>query len=121
MNQHAEIVQPGFSVADAESITFRQQGRELVLEFVDWRERPVVVAFENTVGFRHQMADYTLCEGERFDSTHVIHGSEWLRVHRDQNQLWGDQPWIHYKLNFNAGGVVEVLCTGHRVESRLAC
>ena len=112
MSDHAELVDLGFSVADADDVSFRFNGEHLVLDFTDWRENPVSVRFENTIGVRYQLAEYTLSHEERFDSTHVIHESEWLKAHVDQREAWDGPQWVHYKLNFNAGPTFEILCTG---------
>ena len=111
MNQSVEVVDIGFSVADAEDIKFRFDGEHLILEFIDWREQPVSVKFKNMIGYRYQLAEYQLSDKERFDSTHIVKDSEWVRIHLEQGEDWNSQEWYHYKLNFNAGGIVEVLCT----------
>jgi hypothetical protein len=112
MPDSAELVDLGFSIADAEGVSFRFDGEHLILDFTDWREQPVSVRFENTIGFRYQLAEYTLSDGERFDSPHIVHESSWVRTHMDQNEAWSGTEWFHYKLNFNAGPTVEVLCKG---------
>ncbi len=117
MSNRAEIVDLGFLVADADAVAFQFDGEHLVLKFMDWQEQPMSVKFENTIGYRYQLAEYTLSEDERFDSSHVIHESEWLKSHVEQSEAWGGTEWFHYKLNFNAGPTVEVLCTGAAIES----
>ena len=84
MSQNVEIVDLGFSVADAEDIT---------------------------LGFKFQNAEYELSDIERFDSCHIVHDSEWLKEHLKQGEAWKDESWFHYKLNFNAVGIVEVFCS----------
>ena len=111
MSQYAEIIDLGFSVADAEGIKFRFDGENLYLEFTDWQEESAIVRFENTIGYRYQLAEYSTCDNESYDSVHIIKNSDWLKTHREQNEAWDDVQWYHYKLNFNAGGVIEVLCT----------
>lgn len=112
MSQFVEVVDLGFSVADAENIKFQFDGEHLILEFVDWQEQLVSVKFENTIGYRYQLAEYQLSDLERFDSTHIVNDSEWINIHFEQGEAWSSQQWYHYKFNFNAGGIIEVLCTG---------
>ena len=111
MNQSVEIVDLGFSVADAEDIKFHFDGEHLILEFIDWQEQPISVKFENTIGYKYQLAEYWLSDEERFDSTHRVKDSEWVKIHLEQGEAWDAQKWYHYKINFNAGGIVEILCT----------
>ena len=85
MSGYAETVDLGFSVADAEEVSIRFDDGCLLLSFTDWREQRIAVTFSNTIGFRYQLAEYTIDEGERFDRVHRIHGSSWLRDHRVQN------------------------------------
>ena len=112
MSPNIEIVDLGFSVADAEDIKFNFDGDHLVLTFIDWRAKPVSVRFENTIGYRYQRADYWLSDNERYDATHIVQDSKWLNDHLEQGEAWRSQTWYHYKLNFNAAGIIEVLCTG---------
>ena len=114
MSQTAEIISPGFSVADAEDMLFKYEGEHLILHFSDWRENPVQVIFENTIGCRYQLGEYQICEGERFDSTHLIKNSQWLKRIQEQGETWEGTQWSHYKLNFNGVGVLEVVCTAIR-------
>ncbi|OMH26650.1 hypothetical protein [Motiliproteus sp. MSK22-1] len=111
MSQNIEIIDLGFSVADAEDITFKFDGADLVLEFNDWKEKHVTIRCENTLGFKFQNAEYELSGSERFDSCHIVHDSEWLEEHLKQGEAWESEKWLHYKLNFNAAGVVEILCS----------
>lgn len=112
MSEVVEIIDLGFSVADAEDISFKFDGSDLVLEFNDWREQHISIKCENTLGFKFQNAEYEISDSERFDSCHIVHNSEWVKEHVKQGEAWSDESWYHYKLNFNAAGIVEVLCSG---------
>ena len=112
MSQRAEIIDPGFSVADADEVVFRHDGENLMLRFRDWREKSILVVFENTIGFGYRSGEELIHEGERYDACHLIHDSHWLRRMQEQGEAWEGPTWNHYKLNFNEGGVLEVLCTG---------
>ncbi|AZZ96286.1 hypothetical protein [Pseudoalteromonas sp. R3] len=111
MSQNIETIDLGFSVADAEDIAFKFDGSDLVLEFNDWQENHITIKCENTLGFKFQTAEYEMSESERFDSCHIVNDSEWVKEHLKQGEAWESESWFHYKLNFNAAGVVEVLCS----------
>ena len=112
MSQRAEIIDPGFSVADAHDVVFRYDGENLLLRFRDWRETIVHVVFENTIGFGYRSGEGLIHDGERFDACHLIRDSEWLLSMQETGEAWEGATWSHYKLNFNEVGVLEVLCTG---------
>lgn len=111
MSQQVEIIDLGFSIADAEDIAFKFDGSDLVLEFKGWKEEQISIKCENTLGFKYQVAEYEIDESERFDSCHIVNESDWVKEHLKQGETWENENWIHYKLNFNAAGVVEVLCS----------
>jgi len=111
MKQQIEMVDLGFSVADAEGIQFRHDGDDLLLEFVDWKESNISVRCENAIGFKYQIGEYFISDTERYDSCHIVKNSEWVKLLLSQGEAWDTEEWFHYKLNFNASGVVEVLCT----------
>lgn len=117
MAEHTEIVNLGFSVADAESPRLQLERQVLVLDFADWKENQVRVRFSDVIAARWQEAEYVRDEHERFDSTHVVHESAWLAEHERQNITWDGAEHRHLKLNFNAAGILEVLCTDVHVET----
>lgn len=110
-NEIYTVINLGFSVADANNISFRYDEGNLVLSFIDWTENKVSVKFLNTIGFRYQDAEYFNSENERFDSCHKVKNSKWLDLHKKQNMTWENEDWAHYKLNFNAGGIIEIICS----------
>jgi len=57
MTERAIPVNPGFSTADAESVSFSLRKRNCILEFVDWREQPVKFNLEGTIALKWQQAD----------------------------------------------------------------
>jgi hypothetical protein len=112
MPERTDAIDLGFSVADADRPSLSLDGRALTLRFVDWQERPVVVEFDDTIAVRWQSAEYLIDENERFDSAHLVHGSAWLAAHERELEL--EPGHRHVKLNFNALGVLEVICTAIR-------
>jgi hypothetical protein len=111
----AQLVDLGFSVADGDRIKVAYENQALRVSFVDWQEKPVSFSCHDTIAFRWQEAEYTLSQNERYDSSHEIINSVWLRQHEDQNMTWGGLTFHHYKLNFNAAGILEMICS--RIET----
>jgi hypothetical protein len=107
--EHGEPVSLGFDIADGEQVELAYGGDQLVLRFVDWHEQPIRATFQGTVAFRWQRAE-RVNEGERFDSPNVVRESAWLAEHRRQSEATPEHR--HLKLNFNAAGVLEVICLG---------
>ncbi len=108
---HAEPIELGFSVADAERPTASYDGEELELRFHDWAARPHVVTFVATIAFRWQDAD-AVGAGEAFDGSNLIVDSPWLAEHAAQELTTPKHR--HLKLNFNTGGCLEVICANVR-------
>lgn len=106
--QSAKLAQFGFSTADAEDINLACTDGHLCLNFKDWREQPVEVWFHDTIAFKWQEAESHGPE-ERDDCAYVIEGSKWLAEHIKQNIVKDTHGYRHYKLCFNACGVLEVL------------
>src|SRR5262245_5016612 len=107
----AQIIDLGFSVADAGSVQVCYENQTLSVSFVDWQEKAVSFICRDTVAFRWQEAEYSLSDGERHDSTHEIIGSAWLCQHQEQGMTWESTAFHHYKLNFNAVGILEMICS----------
>ncbi len=111
MIEKAEIIDPGFDIADGEDVGYSFDGDKLTFRFTDWKEQHIEVECKNVIGFKYQWATYEYFPEERFDSSHVIHHSKWLQQHIKQGEAWEGEKWQHYKLNFNAAGVMEILCS----------
>lgn len=111
----SEVVGLGFNVADAERPKLHLVGQELTVRFIDWREAPVTLVFSDTIAVRWQEADYYVDDGDRDDSTVLVHDSPWLAEHEKQAMTWKNSGHRHLKLNFNAAGILEVLCSGVQV------
>jgi hypothetical protein len=107
----AQIVDLGFSVADGKGIRVSYENQTLSISFVDWQEKAVAFIGRDTIAFRWQEAEYVLSDQERYDSPHEIIGSPWLRQHEEQRMTWEGTTFHHYKLNFNAAGILEMICS----------
>lgn len=110
MNEIAKLLNPPFSVADGENPKFDYTGDELYLSFIDWHEEEVRVLFKDCVAVKWQNADSTGPE-DRDDCTYEIQNSEWLKLHLDQRMVEPEEKHRHFKLCFNAAGVLEVIAT----------
>jgi hypothetical protein len=115
MAEETRQIEPGFSTADAESVSLLLKRRTGILEFTDWREEKVRVILENAVGLKWQEVDSSEPE-DRDDTSYEIVNSEWLREHLAQHVVEEKEGHKHYKFCFNAVGVLEVICSGIRVE-----
>jgi len=103
----SERVDLGINIADAEAVSLDYDGADLTLRFTDWRETGRTVKFEDAVAFKWQRAE-DVQPGERWDGTNILVDSAWLQQHRDQCEAGPDHR--HVKFNFNAAGVLEVIC-----------
>lgn len=95
----------GFATADAEAVQLQFDGANLVLEFVDWREQSVRRVFEGVLAFRW---GEDTCGAPRDDMSFEVESSEWLRREAQLQSVRVDDH-AHYKLCFNAAGVLDVL------------
>ncbi|MDA0137630.1 hypothetical protein [Solirubrobacter deserti] len=98
----------GFSIADAEEVELAHDGDDLTVSFTDWADRRRSVTFTDTVALRWQRAD-DVAPGEAYDGANEIADSPWLERHRQAGEATGEHR--HLKLNFNAAGCLEVLCS----------
>jgi hypothetical protein len=112
----AEEIDLGFSSADAEDVQFTYKGGKLVLQFIDWTEKPIKVMFSDVVASKWQEAE-SLGPEERDDMTYIINNSKWLALHVSQNYIQKNQEYRHLKINFNACGSLEVLCKDATVKT----
>ena len=100
----AELIEPGFTLADAERPSMSYEGGNLILTFVDWRERFFRVTFRDVCRFEWSDEPDDYFDGEPHDGTCVVRNSGWIPRIANHNCQ-------HYRLNFNAcGGRLEVAC-----------
>ena len=104
-----EPIDLGIHIADAEAISLAYDASDLALTFTDWRDERRTVKFADAVAFKWQRAEDTQ-SGEQWDGTNVADASDWLAQHRDQREAGPDHR--HFKFNFNAAGLLEVVCVG---------
>lgn len=115
MSESEKSLEPDFSVADAEYPKFALRDGRLILEFVDWRERVVRVRFSNAAGVKWQELDSGGPE-DRDDSVYEIIGSSWLAGYLANGARTLAEDLRHFRLCFNAWGVLDVLATTMEIE-----
>jgi hypothetical protein len=96
----------GVHTADAEGVELRFQAGRLHLAYSDWQERRRDAHFTDVLAFRWQEQIEEAMP--RDDTSYEVIDSNWLRSHADI-QTPGVR-YAHYKLCFNACGVLDVLC-----------
>jgi hypothetical protein len=116
MPEQAQLLDAGFSTADAAYPSFAWHGARLDLEFRDWQERAVRVAFDNPAGVSWQELDSSGPE-DRDDSVYEIADSEWIAAYLRAGSHTPGDGLRHFKLCFNAWGVFEVLATTMRLSA----
>jgi hypothetical protein len=102
----------GCSTADAERPELRYAADELTVRFRDWREQWVELRFTGVVAFQWNDGEVALAPGDRDDGTDHARDSPWLRSHAAAGTVATGEGHGHYKLGFNAVGVLEVLAIG---------
>jgi hypothetical protein len=117
MTERTEIISLGFTVADAQAPSLHLAEQRLLVSFVDWKDTRVEADFADVIALRWQEAEYLIDDLERYDSVHLVHDSLWLAEHERQQMTWANSNHRHLKLNFNAAGILEVLCTDVTVKT----
>jgi len=97
----------GFSTADAEDVAMVFDRAELQLTFRDWSEETVKHTFNDVLAFKWDGG--LSIDTIRDDTCYEVIDSSWLE---EQARLQGENQTrlTHYKLCFNACGVLDVLC-----------
>jgi len=98
-----------FSTADADNIeTFFFNGSNFLLKFFDWREQVWRVEFSDVVAFswnREEIEHKDLDD----DCVYEVIESDWLKKQREVGTVGNIENYKHYKLCFNAYGVLDVI------------
>jgi hypothetical protein len=108
---HAKKLDAGFVVADAKYPSVTTVPGELQLTFVDYTDTEVTVQFSDVCAFRWQEGDQAMLEGEPYDGVCEVLGSDWVSEHPPQMISHVGLTVRHIRLNFNACGSLEVLCS----------
>jgi hypothetical protein len=97
----------GFSTADGEHVELTYQEGNLRLLFIDWQERSITYTFRDVLGFKWDGGD-TDSSDIRDDMTYIVLDSPWLQCQAQLEAECADD-YAHYRLGFNACGVLDVL------------
>ena len=104
-----------FSTADAESPMLAFEQGTLRLRFLDWQEREVRLRFPETVAFRWEDGDAAVAAEHRNDASYRVEDSGWIRRLRESGTVGEADAVTHFKLCFNALGVLEVIAANLEV------
>src|SRR6476620_5669503 len=109
MSEKLVIKNLEFSTADAENIeTFFFDCSTLRLKFFDYCERLVLVEFSEIVAFSWNQEEVEHKELSD-DRVYEVINSDWLRKHKDIGTVNNAEKCKHYKLCFNAYGILDVI------------
>lgn len=98
-----------FSTADAEAPVVAYEQGVLSVRFRDWREREVKLLFSNAVAFSWDEGDAACTAAHRDDTIYIVSGSHWIRRHIEVGSITASGGHRHFKLCFNAAGVLQVI------------
>jgi hypothetical protein len=108
MSDHDSIAcNLGVSTADARHVRIEVDGARVIVRFVDWRDEPREVVFEDPLGVRWVPAGEA--NPPRDDMTYEVRSSPWLASASREHAV-ATEDYAHYQLGFNeVGMVLEVL------------
>jgi hypothetical protein len=96
----------GIHSADAEHVSLAFQDQELHVSYVDWQEERKTVTLVEVFAFKWQERDPD--SAPRDDTTFQVLNSTWL--YEQTHGVPGTDSLVHYKVLFNACGVLDVIC-----------
>ena len=111
METRYEPLHESFSAADAEYPHIELASGCLRVRFTDWREETVTLLFRDVVAFSWDEGDAALNASHRDDCCYIVHESPWLARHREVGTIIPAEDRRHFKLCFNAAGVLQVLAS----------
>jgi hypothetical protein len=106
-----ENLEAPFSTADAEYPRITAERGCLRVTYLDWREQVVGLRFHEVVAFTWDDGEAAVDLTHPDDCSYVVHNSPWLARHREVRTLEPSEDHRHFKLCFNAVGVLQVLAT----------
>lgn len=109
METRYEPLAAPFSTADAEYPQVVTERGWLRVTYRDWREQVVALLFHDVVAFSWDDGEAAVDHDHRDDCCYIVHDSPWLARHRDAGTLTPAEEHRHFKLCFNAVGVLQVL------------
>ena len=115
MPQSFEPLNLPFSTADTDHPVMAYDRGQLLVRFRDWQQKEVALAFRDVVAFAWDDGDASWSSEHRDDFCDTVVGSVWLRRHIDVGTINAEERHRHYKLCFNAAGVLQVISTNLEV------
>ena len=112
MPETFEPLHESFSTADAEAPGLVFEQGSLHVRFRDWQARDVNITFRDSVAFSWDEGDAAVSNDHRDDVSYIVVGSDWVTRHLDGGSIMVKERYRHYKLCFNAIGVLQVIATG---------
>jgi hypothetical protein len=100
-----------FSTADAEYPQVAVERGSLRVAIRDWREKFVTLLFHDVAAFSWDDGDAAVDANHRDDCCYIVHDSPWLARHREVGTVMPSDDHRHFKLCFNAAGVLQVLAS----------
>jgi hypothetical protein len=115
MDTRYELLGESFTTADAECPHIVSEDGCLKVTFRDWREQLVTLLFHEVVAFSWDDGDAEIDSNHRDDCSYIVHESQWLARHRAKATVMPSDDHRHFKLCFNAVGVLQVLSSRLKV------
>lgn len=107
-----EPLREPFSTADAEPPQVISERGCLRVVFKDWQQKVVTLLFHDVAAFSWDDGEAAINANHRDDCSYIVHDSPWLAKHREVGTLMPSENHRHFKLCFNAAGVLQVLASG---------
>jgi hypothetical protein len=108
-----QIIDLGFSTADAEKPELTYVGGEIQFSFIDWREQTVRFVASDVCAFAWN--DKLDVGDIRDDVTYEVFDSDLIQKYCEAHVISPEEGFRNFKLCFNAMGVLDVLCKGIRL------
>ena len=103
-----QIIDLGFSTSDADNPDLRFTGGDFSFSFTDWREQPVRFIAAEVCTF--SWVDEGAISDIRDDVTYEVFDSELMQKCYSSSIISPRDGYRHFKLCFNAIGVLDVVC-----------
>jgi hypothetical protein len=112
-----EPLEMPFSTADAEDPQILFEDGRVRVAYRNWQAKPVVLLFHDVIAISWDDGDAAQSAAHRNDCSYVVHESLWLVRHREAGTIMPPEDRRHFKLGFNAIGVLQVLASRLEVVS----
>lgn len=108
MEETYEPIDEHIHTADAENPRLSYENGEIVFKFTDWQEIEREIKFYDVAGYKWQ-DEIDLGFPDRDDMPYQVNNSKWIAELKELNVLDSDMKYMHYKLCFNACGVLDIV------------